>query len=154
MRITDDVIRDLYPLYAAGEASPDTRALIESWLGAYPALAEELKRADAFVLPGDAPLPAGPAPPGIVGRPADSMAESERAALRRVKSLLRRRGWAMAVGIFFTVLPFSCQFDENGFRFLLWSRQYALPLAGSLVLGLAGWVTYFRLGRKLRPVGF
>ena len=30
--VTRDVIADLWPLYAAGEASPDTRALIEAFL--------------------------------------------------------------------------------------------------------------------------
>jgi len=30
--VTRDVITDLWPLYTAGEASPDTRALIESFL--------------------------------------------------------------------------------------------------------------------------
>jgi predicted anti-sigma-YlaC factor YlaD len=30
--ITHDVIADLWPLYVAGEASPDTRALIEAFL--------------------------------------------------------------------------------------------------------------------------
>lgn len=154
MRITDDVIRDLYPLYAAGEASPDTRALVDTWFSAYPALAAELKRADAYVLPGRAPAPAGPAPPGLVGRPVDAMADSERAALRRVKSLLRRRGWAMAVGIFFGALPFSCEFSDSGFRFILWSQGNAPFLALSLLIGVAGWIEWFRLGRKLRPVGF
>ena len=32
MTITRDVVRDLWPLYAANEASPDTRAVVDEFL--------------------------------------------------------------------------------------------------------------------------
>lgn len=44
MKITTDVIFDLWPLYAAGEATPDSRALVDEFLAANPGVAETLRR--------------------------------------------------------------------------------------------------------------
>ena len=44
MKVTRDVIVDLWPLYSSGEASPDTRALVEAFLDGDPAFANELRR--------------------------------------------------------------------------------------------------------------
>ncbi len=44
MKITPDVISDLWPLYAAGETSPDTRALVDEFLAANPGMAEKMRR--------------------------------------------------------------------------------------------------------------
>jgi hypothetical protein len=44
MKITADVISDLWPLYAAGEATPDSRALVEEFLAENPGAAERLRR--------------------------------------------------------------------------------------------------------------
>jgi RNA polymerase sigma-70 factor (ECF subfamily) len=57
---TRDVVVDLWPLYVSGEASPDTRALVESFLEKDPEFAERLRehegaglRAPAVALPAD-----------------------------------------------------------------------------------------------------
>jgi hypothetical protein len=42
-RVTRDVISDLWPLYAAGEASADTRALVENFLQDDPEFARTLQ---------------------------------------------------------------------------------------------------------------
>ena len=39
MNVTRDVITDLWPVYASGEASPDTRALVEAFLQGDPEFA-------------------------------------------------------------------------------------------------------------------
>ena len=44
MNVTRSVIVDLWPLYATGEASADTRALVDAFLRDDPELAEHLKR--------------------------------------------------------------------------------------------------------------
>ena len=44
MNVTREVINDLWPLYIAGEASADTRALVEAFLRADPEFAELLHR--------------------------------------------------------------------------------------------------------------
>lgn len=45
MTVTRAVILDLWPIYASGDASPDTRALIDAFLLDDPSFAEELHRA-------------------------------------------------------------------------------------------------------------
>ena len=42
MNVTRGVILDLWPVYSAGEASPDTRALVEAFLATDPEFARDL----------------------------------------------------------------------------------------------------------------
>jgi anti-sigma factor RsiW len=141
MNVTENVIRDLHVLVQAGEASDDSRALVEAWLAAHPALAAEL--AD-----GDAPLGLSSLPP-LPPLPADA----ELRALRRTRRLLSLRSWSMALGFFFTSLPLSFRGGADGVRFLLIPGHMGIA-AASLVLGIAAWVVFVRVSRALRPVGF
>jgi predicted anti-sigma-YlaC factor YlaD len=59
MEPTRDVIKDLLPLYLAGEASADSRALVEEHLGRDRDLAE-LARQWKSQLPGPPPAPVRP----------------------------------------------------------------------------------------------
>ena len=43
MNVTREVIRDLWPLFEAGEASPDTRALVKEFLDNDPEFARQLR---------------------------------------------------------------------------------------------------------------
>ena len=56
MKVTRDVILDLLPLYLAGEASADTRILVEKYLETDPKLAQ-LAAESAELLPDDNPVP-------------------------------------------------------------------------------------------------
>jgi anti-sigma factor RsiW len=57
MEITRSVILDLLPLYLAGEASPDTQAVVEQYLETDPELAEVAKLTAAMRKPEDTPVP-------------------------------------------------------------------------------------------------
>ena len=57
MEITRNVILDLLPLYLAGEASPDTQALVENYLETDRELAEAARLATALHEREDTPLP-------------------------------------------------------------------------------------------------
>ena len=57
MEITRSVILDLLPLYLAGEASPDTQAVVEQYLETDPELAEVAKLTAAMHKPEDTPVP-------------------------------------------------------------------------------------------------
>ncbi len=46
LEVTRDVVSDLWPLYQSGEASTDTRALIEAYLAADEAFAATLREAE------------------------------------------------------------------------------------------------------------
>lgn len=137
MNVTENVIRDLHLLAQAGEASDDSRALVEAWLATHPALAAELADAPADALPPLPPLPA----------------DGELRALRRTRRLLSLRSWSMALGFFLTALPLSVRGGADGVRFLLIPGHLGIA-AGSLVLGIAAWVVFVRVSRALRPVGF
>ncbi len=86
-KITRDVISDLWPLYASGEATEDTKALVESFLADDPAFAAELEASVA--------LPAAHAPM----RP-----DAEARALMRTKELMRGGRWLHGVRIVALVL--------------------------------------------------
>jgi hypothetical protein len=54
LEVTRDVVRDLWPLYRAGEASPDSKALVNAFLNEDSALAATLQRSETVgqVVPG------------------------------------------------------------------------------------------------------
>ena len=56
-KITRNIIVDLLPLYLAGEASDDTRALVEEFLETDKELAKMAKQTTSFDLPKDIPVP-------------------------------------------------------------------------------------------------
>ena len=137
MNITREIVKDLLPLYAAGEASVETRAAVEAWLGTDPELARlvEALRSDA------APAPATPVTPA-----------SGQAALAATKALLRRRTWLMALALFFTGLPLSFVFDSEGLRFLM-LRDAPLVSLTCLATAVGLWIAFGVVARRLRVTG-
>jgi anti-sigma factor RsiW len=138
MNVTRDIVKDLLPLYVAGEGSPETRAAVESFLESDPELA---RIADALRADELAAAHAAATPPG-----------ENRAALVRTKALLRRRSWLLSFAIFFTGLPLSFAADQNGVRFFFLRDAPALASA-SLAAGAALWIVYFVTSRRLRVTG-
>ncbi|MEZ4650066.1 MAG: hypothetical protein R3E97_15010 [Candidatus Eisenbacteria bacterium] len=139
MQITDDVIRDLLPLYAAGEASAATRELVEAYLAAHPHLAAEAKEAKEWALPS-------------LGSTAPSP-DLERRALAETQKRLRRRTHALPFAILFSTLPFSFYVVDDQFHWVFWPKLAAI---GSFLLALAlvFWVVYIVHHRQLRLKGF
>jgi anti-sigma factor RsiW len=137
MNITRDVVEDLLPLYAAGEASADTRALVDAYLRTDPELARV-----AAALRDDA-LPGAAEPPPM---------EPSRVVLGRTKALLRRRTWCLASAIFLTGLPLSCAFDERGLWFFM-LRDAPMASALSLTGAAIGWAAFAITARRLRVTG-
>jgi len=89
MNVTRQVIHDLWPVYAAGEASADTRALVEAFLRQDPAFARALQEQSAEPMP-EQEIPRLPL-------------DLEAKALRRTQRLLLGFDWT----IFFAMM-FSC----------------------------------------------
>ena len=119
MTVTRDVVKDLLTVYLAGEASTDTRVLVEEYLVGDPALAREVEAARAADFQLAAPLAADPT--------------SEKIALDRTRQLLKHRTSTLVVAVLFTVLPLSFTFDATGVRFLL--------IRDAPTVGLAWWAT-------------
>src|SRR4029453_17857458 len=84
--ITRDVIADLWPIYDAGEASTDTRAIVEEFLAADPEFAATLR--------------AKPNINGGVTVPLDI----EAASLKRTRNLVRGNSWLRGLRLVALVL--------------------------------------------------
>src|SRR5256885_10326805 len=87
MNVTREVINDLWPVYAAGDASADTRALVEAFLRQDPEFAELLqRRGEESLLRHDIP---------------SLSPDREAKALRRTKRLLHGRDWLLFMAMLF-----------------------------------------------------
>ena len=80
MKLTHDVISDLWPVYEAGEASADTRALVEEYLAQNPEFAATLR--------------AGLKLPGME---AQMSHDAETLALKRTRDLVKGSSWLRAI---------------------------------------------------------
>jgi hypothetical protein len=133
MKITRDIITDLLPLYQSGEASPDTRELVESFLKEDPEFARIVNAEQTLLLTDDQPK---------------LSKENEMETLEKTKKLLRQRSWYLASGIFFTLFTFSFRFDSSGVR---WSWAHTPILAGVLfAAGIFFWFKYAQTNGRLK----
>jgi hypothetical protein len=123
MNVTREVIDDLWPAYAAGEASADTRTLVEAFLQQDPEFArllrgrgeESLLRQDALRLPPD----------------------SEAKALRRTKRLLRGWDWLLFMAMIFSGFAFG--------RIVADTSWDVSPVNFIVMASIAGvfWISFF-----------
>ncbi len=135
MKITRDVITDLLPVYLSGEASADTKALIESFLHDDPEFAKLIGENDAFLPDGQINLSKG----------------TEMDTLNKTKKLLRDRSTYLAFTIFFLLLPASFRVGEAGFQWL-WADM-PLSIVFFLACGILFGIQYGRISRKLNGTG-
>jgi hypothetical protein len=139
MTITRDVITDLLPVYESGEASRDTRVLVEEFLQRDAEFARLVKAGQA--------ISAGP--PTL---PSNSSSSVEYAAVLRTRRALRRKSWTLALAVFFTLLPFVFAFDGGSVTFFMWRDE---PGARLFLLSAAWlWWSYLRQSRDLRGAGW
>ncbi|MEO8369616.1 MAG: hypothetical protein ABI806_10470 [Candidatus Solibacter sp.] len=132
MNVTREIVKDLLPLYVAGEASAESRAAVEEWLRTDPELARLAEALREDGAPAVA-LPAG----------------SGQAELATTKSLLRRRSWLLALALFSSALPLSFSFGEGGLRYFM-LRDAPYPSAACLVVAAILWVLFAAVSRRLR----
>lgn len=122
-KVTRDIITDLYPLYAAGEASNDTRQLIEEFLARDPEFARLLAdgaKNSLTVCP----------PPGL---PADH----ELKTLARVKRRLSGPLWALLMAMIFSGGAFGRIVSDTSFD--VSPRNFIITAA----IALCFWVVFF-----------
>jgi anti-sigma factor RsiW len=137
MNVTREIVKDLLPLYVAGEASADSGAAVEEWLRSDP----ELARLASLLRDESAPAETLKVNP-----------TSGQAALVTTKALLRRRSWLMALALVFTFLPLSFAFDAGGLRFLM-LRDEPLVSIGSIAAAVGLWIAFGLVSRRLRVTG-
>ncbi len=134
MKVTRDVVKDLLAVYSAGEASSDTRALVEDWLRSDPELARQVEQADSVTLPDVALAPT-----------------IEKQALDRTRRYLRWRMVLLGLAIYVSTLPLSVTFSSKGYQGLLiddWPERIVV-----ISIALALWVIYWRMSRRARVPG-
>jgi MFS family permease len=136
MNVTKDVMQDLMIVYLSGEASADTRTLVEEYLAHNPEMAERVTSARNFGVPMATPPP-----------------DLERRALDRTRGLLARKNYLVFFAMLFTWMPlsFSFTFDEKHVTLLF--RDNPFWSVALLVIGLAFWVAFLDTSRQLRATG-
>lgn len=144
MNVTRDVVRDLLPAYLAGEASEDTRRLVEDFFRQDPEFEREARDADRFLagLPGSPPIAAE--------------AHAEMKAIRRTRRVLslQRVLFALAITCSLNVVTLGFGFVfVNGKMHLVWlALPFQAQAVGVLaVLAAVFWAAYF-VSRR-RPPG-
>jgi hypothetical protein len=137
MKITRDVVTDLWAAYESGEASADTRALVEAFLKDDPDLGRILAGKGEPALPAATPGP---------------RADADKKVLVAAQRMIRRRKWLQGLALFFTMLPMTSVYTDR-LRFSLWRDLPALAVA-SLMAAAALWAAYAAAGRRLKVRGF
>jgi hypothetical protein len=139
MKITRDVMTDLLPAFHAGEASADTRALIEEYCRQDPEFARLANVKQASNLLGTHVHAALPK-------------EQELETLVRARAALRLRSFWLAFAIAFTLFPLNCTFNSKG---LVWIMIRDAPAFAEtcIIIAIFCWVMFFRSRRKVRATG-
>ncbi len=109
MNVTRNVVNDLLPLYEAGEASEDSRALVEEFLRDNPEVQREISERSALA-DSHATPPLAPPDPNL-----------ERATLERTRRHIRIRNFLVGLAIALWIIPFIMfSFGPDGVRWILW----------------------------------
>jgi hypothetical protein len=130
MNVTREVVTDLLPIYLSGEASGDTKVLVEDYFRQYP----EFERMARNV--------ATPLETLRSAAPVATSAEREKRDLESVLWGLRRSKWLFGVSLFLTLVPLSLDFSGGHFVSLMlrdapWHAAFDWSLAAVL------WFVYF-----------
>ena len=136
--VTKEIIRDLLPVYLAGDASADTRALVEEFLAQDAELRAWVENARETHLP---ELPH-----------ANELQSLELKSLDRTRELLSRKTWLLAVSLFFSFTPMTFAIVGRRVVFLM-ARDYPFAAIASLAIALAGWIAYLDTCRRLSMTG-
>jgi hypothetical protein len=143
MVVPREAILDLLPLYAAGEVSAETRAMVEAYLELDETLRLEVER-DGLSVTTELPLPApGPS------------AETELRALRHAQGILRWQRRLYAWAMVFTVISLGgVGWIQNGkfsFHFFLIDYpQYFRPCVSIAATCWINYLIFFVIRRRLR----
>lgn len=137
MHITQDIILDLWPLYEAGELSPDSNELVESYLASHPDFARQLKTVDEAMLFESASIP--------------GELDADSQLINRIKRQLRIRSLLFFLAMVCSVLPFSfgqvSWSDRTGVHWLWMDHpHWAFGIGG---IGLVLWLIYYLLNRSI-----
>jgi anti-sigma factor RsiW len=138
MTITQDVITDLLPAYLSGEASTDTKAIVDEFLRGNPQFAAGVHAARRGL------TEPAPADPRAISP------DVERDAVNRTRAVIGRQRRLLAFAIVLTLMPLSFGFGPEGIHFLLRDEPKAavMWLPASFL-----WFAYVRMQMRLKTAG-
>ncbi|MCK5034182.1 MAG: hypothetical protein KAS18_11125 [Calditrichia bacterium] len=138
MKLTNDVIIDLLPLYFSSEASEDTKTLVNTYFEQNPEFAEEAKKSSEQIITNDIPI--------------TLTKEDEMKTLNKTKKFIRLRSWLLGFAIFFTLAPASVAHIDG--RTYWFAFEAPLTALGYALIGAIFWLSYFITRHKLRTTEF
>jgi hypothetical protein len=137
VKVTREVINDLIPAYLVGEASEDSRALVEEFLRGDPEFAALVRNEQSIEL---------------LKQPITLAADHEKQSLTRLKRLIKLQTWFLALALFFSVVPFSVKIEDGSIRFFMLQNTSWLAAIYWSIAALF-WLGYFLIRRRLRVGG-
>jgi len=134
MKITEDVMNDVMPLYFANECTSDTKQIVEEYFLEHPEFEQQSRQKykDPFA---EKNIP--------------SLVHTEEVkTLRSTRRWMRVRSFVLAFAIFFSLCPFSFYHtdDRSYFLFLEHPSEALIYVPFAVVF----WGIYFGIKRKMR----
>jgi hypothetical protein len=136
MKITEEVMSDLLPLYFANECSSETKKLVEEYFQQHPEFEQQSRKQykDPFI---EKDVPS-------------LMRTEEVRALKSTRRWIKVRSFVLAFAIFFSLCPFSYYHTDNGSAFLF--LEHPSEALIYVPFAVVFWSIYFGIKRKLRAV--
>ena len=143
MNVTREVINDLLPAYLCGEASADSRALVEEFLKNDRELArlvEQQKKEDSQKTA------------LLKGADMNLSPDHELRTLARTRAMLERRSWLFALALAFSLVPLSFTFDNNHITWMMF-RDVPRMAVMYWATAVGFWIALGLTNRRLRSSG-
>jgi hypothetical protein len=140
MNISREVIKDLLPLYVSGEASDETRELVQDYVDKDPelkAMLTEMSEAEQL-------LSHKPHVPDL--------ADSQVRSFQKARLLIRYRGLIMGAAIAYSLFPFTFIYENGEMHWVVISEMPKVAVS-SAVIACILWCTYLFISRKGRKIG-
>jgi hypothetical protein len=136
MNVTRDLITDLLPVYFSGEASEDTRRVVEVYFRENPEFERIARKA------------ATPLKDLRAAAPFTDRSAAEKRDWENIRYALRVRKWLFGFGLLFTLLPLYPFFDGH----VIWPPLHGDAWGAVSFWSLAGlmWLLYFYFARRGR----
>jgi anti-sigma factor RsiW len=143
MKLTRDVVADLLPAYLAGEASADTRALVEEFARGDSEFTRTLETQRRELAAGANALRQ---PPSTLSP------DHELRTLVRTRRMAKRLRWLMGLALMFTAFPLSFTFEGSRVTFLL-VRDVPLLAVACWLAAAIFWGMFLSTRRRLSAAG-
>ena len=133
MNVSRDIISDLWPLYASGDASPDTRAIVDAFLAADPELARTLSESSGLAL-------------GVTSAPT-LPPDHELQTLARTRKRLRGFPWLLQLALVTSALAFGRIVSDTSWD--VSPRNFIITASIAAALWIAFFVSLIRLRGRI-----